>query len=121
MLKVCFEDFKSENTIYMLLEFKKTNLYELLNNIRNNNSTKLTKKQKLKIIYEIACGLQVLHANYIVHLDLNPMNILVNDNLEEVVITEFGLSKLGRDTKGLKNTLTITELSSITFRYSPLE
>ncbi|XP_037444022.1 FT-interacting protein 7-like isoform X2 [Triticum dicoccoides] len=45
-----------------------------------------------KIIKGICEGLQYLHENHIVHLDLKPANILLDDNMAPK-ITDFGLSR----------------------------
>uniref|UniRef100_A0A453DLN0 non-specific serine/threonine protein kinase n=1 Tax=Aegilops tauschii subsp. strangulata TaxID=200361 RepID=A0A453DLN0_AEGTS len=45
-----------------------------------------------KIIKGICEGLQYLHDNHIIHLDLKPANILLDDNMEPK-IADFGLSR----------------------------
>ena len=45
-----------------------------------------------KIIKGISEGLQFLHENHIIRLDLKPANILLDDNMEPK-ITDFGLSR----------------------------
>nr|BET03927.1 Rmg8 protein splicing variant 1 [Triticum aestivum] len=45
-----------------------------------------------KIIKAICEGLQYLHDNHIIHLDLKPANILLDDNMEPK-IADFGLSR----------------------------
>ncbi|XBI33941.1 hypothetical protein VPH35_119805 [Triticum aestivum] len=49
-------------------------------------------KERYEIIKGICNGLKYLHDNQIVHLDLKPANILLNDNLVPK-IADFGLSK----------------------------
>jgi serine/threonine protein kinase len=48
--------------------------------------------KRFKIIKGICEGLQYLHENNIVHLDLKPPNILLNDNMVPK-ISDFGLSR----------------------------
>ena len=43
-------------------------------------SKKLTKVQKVYAIYQIAEGMKYVHSRKVVHLDLNPSNILVSDD-----------------------------------------
>ncbi|TVU45473.1 hypothetical protein EJB05_04962 [Eragrostis curvula] len=47
---------------------------------------------RYQIIKGICEGLHYLHENYIVHLDLKPSNILLDDNMEPK-IADFGLSR----------------------------
>jgi serine/threonine protein kinase len=39
----------------------------------------LLKEHKIKILYEICEGIKFMHDNNIVHLDLKPLNILMNN------------------------------------------
>lgn len=48
--------------------------------------------QALAVLRSVARGLFDMHTKGIVHLDLKPLNILVNGNFNEVVIADFGLS-----------------------------
>lgn len=48
----------------------------------------------LRVIQCVAHGLLDMHTKRIVHLDLKPLNILVNGHSDEVVITDFGLSTM---------------------------
>ena len=45
---------------------------------------------KEKIMFGLACGLRYLHANFIVHKDLKPANILMKDGVPK--IADFGLA-----------------------------
>lgn len=46
----------------------------------------------LKTIRRVANGIFDMHTKGIVHLDLKPLNILVNGDFEEIVVSDFGLS-----------------------------
>jgi len=52
---------------------------------------------------QILCGLNHLHANYVLHRDIKSMNILVTENFV-CKITDFGMSKLITDDLELFNT-----------------
>jgi serine/threonine protein kinase len=49
-------------------------------------------RNRYKIIKGISQGLQYLHEKYILHLDLKPANILLDDNYVPK-IADFGLSR----------------------------
>lgn len=55
------------NTVYILMDFWDLTLSHVI-----FNHHIISKSQKLKIIYDIACGLAELHKNNIIHLDLKP-------------------------------------------------
>jgi serine/threonine protein kinase len=79
----------------MVMEFiKNGNLYDVLQN------TQITDKKLFKMIEDICHGMNYLHNKGVLHLDLKPMNLLVDDNLT-VKVCDFGLSKFSKE---LENT-----------------
>jgi tetratricopeptide (TPR) repeat protein/predicted Ser/Thr protein kinase len=58
-----------------------------------DDAQKLSLKEAMRVFVEIARGLQVAHENGIVHRDIKPGNILLNDK-STVKIVDFGLAKL---------------------------
>ncbi|PWZ17674.1 Cysteine-rich receptor-like protein kinase 10 [Zea mays] len=66
--------------------------------------------KRFKIIKGICEGLQYLHENNIVHLDLKPPNILLNDNMVPK-ISDFGLSRCFEEMQS--RTMTSTLVGSI--------
>ena len=93
-LGVYFED-KSQTPI-LVMERMWKNLHSLL----EEQPDQLFLLTKAHILYDVACGLQYLHSQKkpVVHRDLHPSNILLNENLK-AKITDFG------DAKSLNNEL----------------
>jgi serine/threonine protein kinase len=58
---------------------------------------RMTEQQIWKLIHDVASGLTYLHNKDIVHQDIKPDNILV-DNNGNYVITDFGISVIARRT-----------------------
>ncbi|MCI8707854.1 MAG: serine/threonine protein kinase [Lachnospiraceae bacterium] len=52
----------------------------------------LTVRETLKYSLEFLTGLQYVHAHGLIHYDIKPTNILVNDN-GKAILTDFGLAK----------------------------
>ena len=59
-------------------------------------------RERLQISYDIFCGINYLHQNGILHLDLKPQNILISeiDGVMHAKIADFGLSDR---TNGIKS------------------
>ena len=57
----------------------------------------ITEQEAWKILHDVASGLAYLHSNNIIHQDIKPANIL-QDNMGNYVIIDFGISTLARDT-----------------------
>lgn len=75
-----------------------------------------TEKQALVYVYQVASALSYLHERNIIHLDVKPSNILLN-NLGEAVLIDFGISK-HYDEEGEQTSSTPVGISK---GYAPLE
>jgi serine/threonine protein kinase len=49
-------------------------------------------RERFTLIYNIAVGMMNLHRRQIIHRDLNPSNVLLDDAFDPV-ISDFGFSK----------------------------
>ena len=74
----------SDKTPILVMELMWKNLYSLLEEQPNQ----LFKLTKARILYDVACGLQYLHSQKkpVVHGNLHPSNILLNENLNAKIV-----------------------------------
>jgi len=82
------EVFKENNTIYIVMEF----VSGLSLKQKVEESGVLSESELLKIIFEIGGALHFVHDKNILHLDIKPANILIN-NLQKPILIDFGISK----------------------------
>ena len=79
--------------IYIIMEYLETNLEDFLDWYRMENTIKYLPLDLVSYITRnILQGLVYLHQNKIINRDLKPANILLNRDLSEVKITDFGIS-----------------------------
>lgn len=78
-----------------------------LNKIKNN----LELKEAVLLFFEVLNGLKYAHSKGIIHKDLKPHNILINNNIPK--ITDWGLSK--------ETTSKSTTINALTLQYSAPE
>ena len=81
---------KLEDSKFIIFEFE--NLEgDLKNYIFNNGNLGNNKKNFKKIVLILANALKIIHKNGIIHRDIKPNNIFIDDEESE----EFGIAKLG--------------------------
>jgi len=106
------EVFEQNNTVYLVMEYiKGTTLKQFI--LENNISF----QDKLALIYQIISAIYSLHQNNILHLDIKPENILINENLESKLI-DFGLAKIFERREDVETSNTIVGFSR---HYAPVE
>lgn len=77
-----------EERIYLVMEIVEgKNLKDLI-----QEKTRLSIAESLEITGQIASALSVAHGNQIVHCDIKPHNIILNDE-QEVKVTDFGIAR----------------------------
>ena len=79
-----YEVIKKNKTVYLILEY--CNSGDLSKYIKSG-----MQMHDLKFIYQIINGLQYLYSMKILHRDIKPQNILIND--DEIKICDFGFAK----------------------------
>jgi eukaryotic-like serine/threonine-protein kinase len=75
------------DNVYIVLDYYK---YGSLNNVINQRF--LTTKEIIKYSLEFLSGIHYMHSKKLVHFDIKPTNILIND-AGKAVVTDFGLAK----------------------------
>jgi mitogen-activated protein kinase 1/3 len=74
------------NELYIVSDHMESDLKFLMNH------TKLSENEIKSYLYQILCGLKYLHSAGILHRDLKPQNLLVNND-GILKICDFGLSR----------------------------
>lgn len=107
------EFFEANNTAYYSMEFiKGGDLEEYI-----NGRGWLTEKEALGLMADILGATECMHRNFMLHLDLKPLNIMMRDGREPVLI-DFGLSKQFTDSGHPESSTTI---GAGTVGYAPIE
>ena len=73
--------------------------------LSNTNIAQLTSKQKFKIIKQLLSAIETAHHEGIIHRDINPNNIMLDDN-EDVKVIDFGICKI----KQMINSATVSPM-----------
>lgn len=81
--------------IITVMEFASTSMEKLIKEIHRGQKS-LSQEKRLKIVLDVLQGLNYLHRNNILHLDIKPDNILVytRPGYERGVLADFGLCQL---------------------------
>ncbi len=87
-----FEVFEEKATIWVFMEL--CNHGDLINYLQPEGaSSPITDGEKLKLMLDIAKGVDFLHSKNVVHRDIKPSNILVSGSPATVKLTDFDLCK----------------------------
>lgn len=61
--------------------------------LANTDILSLTTKEKFKIVKQLLSAIEIAHFNGIIHRDINPNNIMLDDN-SDVKVIDFGICKI---------------------------
>ena len=87
-----YDSFIENNNLYILMEYGgDLNLKEYIQKYKDNNNL-IEENIIEKIILQICSGLKEIHKANIIHRDLSPDNIFINEK-DEIKIGDFGVSK----------------------------
>ena len=75
--------------------------------LSNIDVVKFTSKKKFKIIKQLLSSIEMAHNEGIIHRDINPNNIMIDDN-ENVKIIDFGICKI----KQMINSATVFQMGT---------
>ncbi|KAG1753105.1 kinase-like domain-containing protein [Suillus occidentalis] len=75
---------------------KKGSLHHYLNKMWRKNSPPPEMQCLFLLLFQVGSGLQYLHSQDVIHGDLMPSNVLINEN-GNAVLADFGLSRLLAD------------------------
>jgi serine/threonine protein kinase len=86
---------ETKDISYIVMQFVKgRSLQELL-----DSENPITIREAVRIAAAIAAGLAAAHSNGLIHRDIKPGNILIEQTTGRVLLTDFGLARLNEDVK----------------------
>lgn len=86
IVDIQYASYDEENVYISMPKYKNGSLDAII------NKRYLTVREIIKFSLEFLSGLHYIHTNNLVHFDVKPTNILLNDNMK-AVLTDFGLAK----------------------------
>lgn len=84
--EIQYASYDNDNIFIVMPRYKNGSMQSIL------NQKHLTVREVLKYSLEYLTGLQYVHAHNLIHYDIKPTNILINNN-GKAVLTDFGLAK----------------------------
>ena len=108
-----YDVFLENNTAYYVMEYIEGESLEDV--VRRQGA--LSEATAINYIRQVSAALECMHQQMINHLDVKPANIMLRSNKKEVVLIDFGISKL-YDDDGKELTTTLVGVSE---GYAPIE
>jgi serine/threonine protein kinase len=108
-----FDYGQSGESYYIVMEFVEGT--DLRNYLKRHG--KLTNERAVVIAHDVALGLGAAHRRGIVHRDVKPQNIMLNDD-ELVKLTDFGIASVYKDVGAERLTTTGMTLGTVQY-YAP--
>jgi len=75
--------------LFIVMDYFPTSLFSVL---RQSSSIRVSEQQIKIILYKFLCSIKFLHSANVMHRDIKPTNILINENLD-VRICDFGYAR----------------------------
>lgn len=108
---------RDDDLIYITMEELKG--YSLSDYIKGKADRKLSEKESISIIDQLAKGLSYAHSKGIVHSDLKPANIFITEK-GTAKILDFGIARAANE-EIYKDSFDAGKLGALTFAYASLE
>lgn len=86
IMEIQYASYDNENIFIVMPRCKNGSIQSMM------NEKYLTVREVLKYSLEFLTGLQYVHAHKLIHYDIKPTNVLINNN-GKAVLTDFGLAK----------------------------
>jgi cyclin-dependent kinase len=102
--------FNKEGHMYIVMDLARFDLTKLIGSTAASQiEIPLTLEEKKKYIYQMLCGVGYLHANNVLHRDLKPQNLLINQN-GNLEVADFGMAVALTCVTGTGNTKEVVTL-----------
>ena len=108
------ESFTSKGNFFLVFEYVEKNLLEVLEESPNGLSPKLIRS----LVYQMCKAVSYLHKNNMIHRDVKPENLLIDEKLN-LKLCDFGFARKVRLNKNNNNENTMTDYVATRWYRSP--